>query len=95
VPQEWPAIPEHHGDVEDEMVKILQILWHAGLASLFDQQLVEAGSRWVDGEWIRLSPGNFRVRYSSYSLSRVISGGIVLDMAHIVIGFHRPSRDGQ
>jgi hypothetical protein len=61
VPQEWPAILGHHGDVEDETVKRLQILWHAGLASLFDRRLVEAGSRWVDGEWIRPSPENFGV----------------------------------
>jgi hypothetical protein len=56
---------------------------------------VEDGSRWVDGRWIRPSPRNFGVRYSSYSTSRVISGGIVLGMARTVTGFHRPSQDGQ
>jgi hypothetical protein len=59
--REWSAIPGHHGDVEDKTVKRLWILWHASLDSLFDRQLVEAGSRWVDGEWIRPSPGNFGV----------------------------------
>jgi hypothetical protein len=95
VSREWPAIPGHHGDVEDETVKRLRILWHASLAFLFDRRLVEAGSRWVDGEWIRPSPGNLGVRYLSYSPSRVISGGIVLGMAHTVTDFHRPSWDGQ
>jgi hypothetical protein len=41
VPREWPAIPRHHGDIEDEMVKRLQVLCHASL----DRRLVEAGSR--------------------------------------------------
>jgi hypothetical protein len=35
-----------------------------------DRRLIEAGSRWVDGEWIRPNPGNFRVRHSSWSPSR-------------------------
>jgi hypothetical protein len=40
------------------------------------------------------SPGS-RVRYLSYSPSRVISGGIVHGMARTVTDFHRPSRDRQ
>jgi hypothetical protein len=55
VPREWPSIPGHHGDVEDETVKRLQILWHAGLASLLtggwsrpDRGRVEVGRRGTD-----------------------------------------------
>jgi hypothetical protein len=48
VPREWPAIPGHHGDVEDETVKRLGILWHAGLTSL------------LTGGWSR--PGRGRVK---------------------------------
>jgi hypothetical protein len=41
VPREWPAIPGHHGDVENEMVKRLRVLCHVGLSSL----LTGGGSR--------------------------------------------------
>jgi hypothetical protein len=95
VPREWPAIPGYRDDVEEETVKRLRTLWHASLAFLFDRRLVEAGSRRVDDEWIRSSPRDCGVRYSSYSPSRVISDGIVPGMARTVTGFHRSSRDGQ
>jgi hypothetical protein len=102
VPQEWPVIPRHHGDVEDETVKRLSVLCHVGLSSLLTgggsrlgRGWVEDGSRWIDGERIRLSPRDRRVRSLSYSPSRVISGKIVHGMARTVIGFHLPSRDGQ
>jgi hypothetical protein len=95
VPREWPAIPGYHDDVKEETVKRLRILWHASLVFMFDRRLIEAGSRWVDDEWIRSSPRNCGVRYSLYSPSRVISGGIVPDMARTVTSFHRPSWDGQ
>jgi hypothetical protein len=47
--REWPAIPGHHGDVEDEMVKRPQILWHIGLASL------------LTGGWSRPGHGQVKV----------------------------------
>jgi hypothetical protein len=83
VPQEWPAIPGHHGDIGDEMVKRPQVLCHVGLSSLL-----------TDG-WIRLNPRDHGVRTVSYPPSRVISGKIVCGMVCIVIGFHLPSWDGR
>jgi hypothetical protein len=53
-----------------------------------DRRLVEAESRWVDGEWIRPSPGNFGVRHLSYSASRGISGRAVPGMACTVTGLY-------
>jgi hypothetical protein len=41
VPREWPAIPGHHGDVEDETVKRPRVLCHISLSSL----LTGGGSR--------------------------------------------------
>jgi hypothetical protein len=41
VPREWPTIPGHHDDVEDETVKKLRVLCHVGLSSL----LTDGGSR--------------------------------------------------
>jgi hypothetical protein len=34
MPQEWPAIPRHHGDVGDETVKRPRVLCHVGFSSL-------------------------------------------------------------
>jgi hypothetical protein len=48
VSREWSAIPGHHGDVEDEMVKRLWILWHAGLASLLTGGWSRLGRGWVE-----------------------------------------------
>jgi hypothetical protein len=95
VPREWPAIPRHHGDVEDEMVKRLRVLCHVGLSSL----LTGGGSRpcrgWIEDGWIRPSPQDRGVRSLSYPPLRVISGEIVHGMVRIVTGFHLPSRDGR
>jgi hypothetical protein len=46
VPREWPAIPRHHGDVEDETVKRPQVLCHVGLFS----QLIDGRSRLGRGQ---------------------------------------------
>jgi hypothetical protein len=102
MPQEWSAIPRHHGDVEDETMKRLWVLCHVGLSSLLTggrsrlgRGRVEDGSRWIDGEQIRPSPQDHGVWSLSYSPSRVISGEIVHGMIRTVIGFHLPSWDGQ
>jgi hypothetical protein len=102
VPREWPAIPGHHGDVEDETVKRLRVLCHVGLSSLLTgggsrtgRGRVDDGSMWIDGEWIRPSPQDRGERSLSYSPSRVISGEIAHGMVRTVTGFHLPSRDGQ
>jgi hypothetical protein len=95
VPREWPAIPGHHGDVEDETVKRLRVLCHVGLSSLLTGDGSRPGRGWVDGERIRLSPRDHGVRSLSYPPSRVISGGIVRGMVRIVTSFHLLSRDGQ
>jgi hypothetical protein len=56
VPQEWPAILGHHGDVEDEMVKRLRVLCHVGLSSL----LTGGGSRPGRGRVDKVeSPGSW------------------------------------
>jgi hypothetical protein len=44
MPQEWPAIPRHHGDVEDETVKRPRVLCHVGLFSL----LTDGSRGWVE-----------------------------------------------
>jgi hypothetical protein len=102
VSREWPAIPGHHGDIEDGTVKRLRVLCHVSLSSLLtggESRLgrgrVEDGSRWIDGERIRPSTRDHGVRSLSYSPSRVISGEIVHGMVRTVTGFHLPSRDGQ
>jgi hypothetical protein len=46
VPREWSAIPGHHGDVEDEIVKRLRVLCHVGLSS----SLTGGGSRLGRGQ---------------------------------------------
>jgi hypothetical protein len=93
--REWPAIPGHHGDVEDETVKRPRILWHAGLVPLLTGGWSRRGRGRVDEEWIRPSPENFGVRHSPYSASRGISGGTVSGMVYTVTSFHRPFQDGQ
>jgi hypothetical protein len=56
VPREWPAIPEHRGDVEDETVKKLRVLCHVGLSSL----LTGGGSRLGRGRVDKAeSPGSW------------------------------------
>jgi hypothetical protein len=95
VPREWPAIPGHHGDVEDESVKRPRVLCHVGLFSLLTDGRSRLGRGQVEDGWIRPNPRDRGVRYSSYSPSRVISDGIVHGMVRAVTGFHLPSRDGQ
>jgi hypothetical protein len=92
----------HHGDIEDETVKRLWVLCHIGLSFLLTggrsrlgRGRVEDGSRWIDGERIRLSPRDRGVWSLSYSPSRVISGEIVHGMVRTVTCFHLLSRDGQ
>jgi hypothetical protein len=46
VPREWPAILEHHGDVEDKTVKRPRVMCHVGLSSL----LTGGGSRLGRGQ---------------------------------------------
>jgi hypothetical protein len=92
VPREWPAIPGHHGDVEDETVKRPRVLCHVGVSSL----LTDGGSRLGRGQIkdgrIRPNPQDRGVRSLSYPPSRVIGGKIVCDIVCIVTGFHLPSR---
>jgi hypothetical protein len=53
--REWPAIPEHHGDIKDETVKRPRVQWRACLASLLTdgwsrsgRGRVEVGRRGLD-----------------------------------------------
>jgi hypothetical protein len=92
--REWPTIPRHHGDVEDETMKRLRDLCHVGLSSLLTSGGSRLGQGQVEDGWIRLSPRDRGVWSLSYPPSRVISGEIVHGMVRIVIGFHLPSRDG-
>jgi hypothetical protein len=48
MPQEWPAIPGHHGDVEDETVKRPRVLCHVGLFSLLTDGGSRTGRAWAD-----------------------------------------------
>jgi hypothetical protein len=59
MPREWPAILGHHGDIEDETVKRLRILRHAGLASL------------LIGGWSR--PGRGRVEVGRWEMDKAES----------------------
>jgi hypothetical protein len=67
MPREWPAIPGHHGDIEDETVKRLRVLCHVGLSSLLTsggsrlgRGRVEAGSRTGRGRVDKAeSPGSW------------------------------------
>jgi hypothetical protein len=95
VPREWPAIPGHHGDIEDEMVKRLRVLCHVGLSSLLTGDGSRLGRDQVEDGWIRLSPWDRGVRSLSYPPSRVINDVIVHGMVRIVTGFHLSFRDGQ
>jgi hypothetical protein len=95
VPQEWPAIPGHHGDVGDETVKRPQVLCHVVLSSLLTDGRSRLGRGQVEDGWIRPNPRDRGVRTLSYPPSRVIGGKTVCGMVCIVTGFHLPSRDGQ
>jgi hypothetical protein len=88
VPREWLAIPRHHGDVEDETVKRLQVLCHVGVSSLLTGGGSRLGQGQVEDRWIRPSPQDRRVWSLSYPPSRVINGAIVHGMVRIVIGSH-------
>jgi hypothetical protein len=50
VPQEWLAIPGHHGDVEDETVKRPQVLCHVDLFSLLTDGKSRLGRGQVSGK---------------------------------------------
>jgi hypothetical protein len=92
VPREWPTIPEHHGDVENETVKRLRVLCHVGLSSLLTGGGSRPGRGWVDkaessGSWgtvlvvSSLKGDQWRnsARYGAYSdrFSSPISGWAV------------------
>jgi hypothetical protein len=95
VPQEWLAIPGHHGDVGDETVKRLRVLCHIGLSSLLTGGGSRPGRYWVEAERIRLNPRDRGVWTLSYPPSRVINGKTVRGKVYIVTGFHLLSCDGQ
>jgi hypothetical protein len=48
VPREWPAIPGHHGDVEDETVKRPRALYHVALFSLLTDSRSRLGRGQVE-----------------------------------------------
>jgi hypothetical protein len=48
VPQEWPVIPRHHGDVEDETGKRPRVLCHVSLFSLLSDGRSRLGRGRVD-----------------------------------------------
>jgi hypothetical protein len=48
VPREWPTIPGHHGDVEDETVKRAQVLCHVSLVSLLTDDKLRLGRGQVE-----------------------------------------------
>jgi hypothetical protein len=48
VSQEWPAIPGHHGDVEDETMKRPRALCHVSLSSLLTNDRSRLGRGQVD-----------------------------------------------
>jgi hypothetical protein len=94
VSREWPAIPGHHGDVEDEMVKRPRALCHVGLFSLLTDGKSMLGRGWAEDGWIRPNPRDRGIQSLSYPPSRVIGGKTVHGMVRTVTGFHLPSRDG-
>jgi hypothetical protein len=95
VPREWSAIPRHHGDIEDETVKIPRVLCHVDLFSLLTDDKSRPGRGRVGDGWIRPNLRDHGVRSLSYPPSRVIGGKIVHGIVRTVTGFHLPSRDGQ